>query len=302
MRISWTEDKIRYLHNNYNIKSAKEIAKNLGCTAKAVHLKAFKLGIKGRDPRTASLGLLKKFTIEDVDFLKLNYEQLGPSKCSEILNKNKSGLIKLAHRLGLKSTESAGLKNSLKHKSNRVKNSIRLKELNEEAKIFKTGEEVEYLIFLYELGYSGYQLATMFNCSIGPIFKVLKSYPNKRTSGDYPQNFFKNQGFGEEHHSWKGGYKSVYDRFRDLQKYWDWRKAVLDKDGHCCTKCNSTEHLHAHHMRLLKTLIDEYLLEHSLTIQDLKEEHFEDKYFYEVSNGLTLCETCHKAWHKEHGR
>src|SRR5271166_4676309 len=130
MKITWIPEKIQYLTENYNKQSAEELAKYLGCSDKAVYQKAFKLGLKGRDPKIATRGLLRKFSESDVKFLKQNYEQLGPSKCSELLNKNKSGLIKLARRLGLKSTASAGLKTSLKHKENLSKRIPELQKFN----------------------------------------------------------------------------------------------------------------------------------------------------------------------------
>jgi hypothetical protein len=58
-----------------------------------------------------------------------------------------------------------------------------------------------------------------------------------------------------------------------------WRAAVLDRDGHTCTRCGATENLHAHHV---VRWADEPLLRVSL------------------ENGITLCESCHVEEH--HGQ
>lgn len=56
----------------------------------------------------------------------------------------------------------------------------------------------------------------------------------------------------------------------------EWSKAVRARDGKC-VRCGSTDSLHAHHIKR-------------------KSEHPE--LALEVSNGETLCDTCHYAEHK----
>lgn len=50
-----------------------------------------------------------------------------------------------------------------------------------------------------------------------------------------------------------------------------WRKAVLDRDGWRCRRCNSGYNLHVHHIRKRS---------------DLRLDTME--------NGITLCEKCHR--------
>ena len=62
-----------------------------------------------------------------------------------------------------------------------------------------------------------------------------------------------------------------------------WVKAVLDRDNHTCQCCNSRRSLTliAHH-------IDSW--------KEFKSDRFN------VDNGVTLCENCHKAYHKRWGK
>lgn len=64
-----------------------------------------------------------------------------------------------------------------------------------------------------------------------------------------------------------------------MTKPTEWSKAVKIRDGKCM-KCSSLNNLHAHHIKPKAT-------------------HPELK--YEITNGMTLCYTCHKAEH-EHNR
>ena len=176
-----------------------------------------------------------------------------------------------------------------------------LQQFNQKNKLFKTEEDKQKVIDLYNSGLSCNQIAKKFNCSKFPILNVLKGLP-KRSSGEYDQHFSKTQGYGETHHSWKGGFKSVYDRFRDLKDYWVWRNSVLERDMNCCTQCSSTEKLHIHHIKTLKNLILDYCKLHNKEISELTVEDLKNEFFYELDNGLTLCEDCHKRWHKQYGR
>lgn len=61
------------------------------------------------------------------------------------------------------------------------------------------------------------------------------------------------------------------DKYRRKGKYKRWRKRVLERDGHKCVECGSTEKLTVDHIKPL------------VQYPELA---------YEVSNGQTLCEGC----------
>lgn len=155
-------------------------------------------------------------------------------------------------------------------------------------------------IQLYNSGLSCNQIAEIFKCSKFPVLKALKNTPKRRMS-EYPQHHSKHQ-FGENNPAWKGGIKSVYDRIRDLNQYWNWRKAVLYRDNNKCIDCGVQENLHAHHLKFLRILIKDYCQINKKEIKELTQQDLTQMFFYNIDNGVTLCEECHKKWHKIHGR
>ena len=67
-------------------------------------------------------------------------------------------------------------------------------------------------------------------------------------------------------------------RDRNSKEYKEWRLAVFKRDNYKCCCCNKTgKKLNAHHIKRWS----EY--------PSLR---------YDIDNGITLCESCHKAIHK----
>ena len=66
---------------------------------------------------------------------------------------------------------------------------------------------------------------------------------------------------------------------RKTKQYEDWRQAVLARDGYACTRCRARFCvLHAHH-------VSPWASDRALRL--------------EVSNGITVCPSCHLAIHRE---
>lgn len=65
--------------------------------------------------------------------------------------------------------------------------------------------------------------------------------------------------------------------FRRTKQYRVWRVSVFERDKGMCQHCGSSEGIQAHHIKPFSTHI---------------------KLRYKVSNGLTLCNSCHRAEHK----
>jgi len=85
---------------------------------------------------------------------------------------------------------------------------------------------------------------------------------------------------GDRNSNWKGGLTALVKGIRRSSEFYQWRKAVLERDSHTCRDCGVTERINAHHIR---------------SIIDYPEGIFE------VENGLALCEDCHKrhtSWQK----
>ena len=84
---------------------------------------------------------------------------------------------------------------------------------------------------------------------------------------------------GEFHWNWKGGKTPVNQRERSSGRYSEWRKAVFERDGYTCQICGKVGGgLNAHHIKRWSTNVDER---------------------YQLSNGITLCEKCHKELHRK---
>jgi len=82
---------------------------------------------------------------------------------------------------------------------------------------------------------------------------------------------------GENHHNWNPNLTDKErKRERNCPENREWKKAVLDRDNDTCQKCGTTENLEAHHI-LPWALFPELR--------------------FEVENGITLCEGCHKYYH-----
>jgi hypothetical protein len=81
---------------------------------------------------------------------------------------------------------------------------------------------------------------------------------------------------GEASPSWKDGKSLDRNRARQSGALSKWRAAVRERDGHRCTACGASEHLHVHHVQ------------HFAEFPELATD---------IDNGLTLCEGCHSAVH-----
>lgn len=85
---------------------------------------------------------------------------------------------------------------------------------------------------------------------------------------------------GNKNSNWKGGLTELVKGIRRSPEFYQWRKAVLERDNHTCQDCRAIEGLDVHHIQ---------------SILDYPEGVFE------VDNGLTLCKDCHKRhtwWQK----
>lgn len=87
---------------------------------------------------------------------------------------------------------------------------------------------------------------------------------------------------GENHWNWKGGVTPENHRLRNTKEYHDWRHAVYTRDYWTCQHCGKKDRndIVAHHLKCFHVYVE---LRH------------------EVSNGLTLCRSCHKKVHDDIG-
>ena len=95
--------------------------------------------------------------------------------------------------------------------------------------------------------------------------------------------------FGSDNPSWNPNLTDEERLFRKNHRYsedrtiYNWRLEVYKRDNYTCQCCNKSNsgNLNAHHLNCWK---------------DFKDQR------YEIDNGVTLCSSCHKKFHKIHGK
>lgn len=101
---------------------------------------------------------------------------------------------------------------------------------------------------------------------------------------------------GENNPNWKGGmkYRSLKDALRQCPKYQFWRLQVYQRDWYKCTECGAKptkgSTIHAHHIVYFSTL----LIENSITSLEQAQACAA---LWDINNGVTLCEGCHRRKH-----
>ena len=99
---------------------------------------------------------------------------------------------------------------------------------------------------------------------------------------------------GEKNPGWKGGRTSLCAKIRMSTQGIEWRGSVYRRDGYACQDCGDKRggNLNAHHVTHLAALLDLHQIK---TVN----EAVNCPAIWDVSNGVTLCETCHERRHKK---
>lgn len=93
---------------------------------------------------------------------------------------------------------------------------------------------------------------------------------------------------GPEVPTWKGGVTKVQRAVRAMDEYVTWRKRVFERDSYTCQKCGLRGRLNADHIIPFSTILS---WEGIQNIDDARSCEF----LWDIENGRTLCESCHKA-------
>jgi len=97
---------------------------------------------------------------------------------------------------------------------------------------------------------------------------------SKAKKGKIPKNAWKS---GKEHPRWNPNRTNQKERL--IKKYIEWRSAVYQRDNWTCQNCGKVGHnLNAHH---------------------IKEFSKYPELRFIISNGITLCEDCHRKVHNQ---
>ena len=104
----------------------------------------------------------------------------------------------------------------------------------------------------------------------------------------------------EKSNKWKGGLTPLKIMIRNTRHYDNWRFSIFKRDNFQCQECfkYSKSDINAHHIKQFSLLIKDFLSEYSQfspvedkeTLTRLSESY---KPFWDIDNGVTLCEGCH---------
>lgn len=101
----FTNEEIKYIIDNCENLSVIQIAKNLNKTVSSIRNKMFSLGIRGivENP---------KYTVEEFDFIKENFDKYSNSEFSEIMNIKRRRVELIIRKIGLRRNFNFDIKNS----------------------------------------------------------------------------------------------------------------------------------------------------------------------------------------------
>lgn len=99
---------------------------------------------------------------------------------------------------------------------------------------------------------------------------------------------------GEKHPRWRGGFVSEYSRIRGSDKYKQWKQNIFIRDNFTCQDCGDKKggNLNSHHKKSFKKLLQE--VKKYLPLFDLYTGAMLYAPLWDLNNGITLCEKCHK--------
>ena len=141
----------------------------------------------------------------------------------------------------------------------------------------------ENLINQYKSGLSAASIAKKYNTSTSVITRTLKNAGVKIRSlseahadfrGEKHPRFGHKDISGEKNPNWMGGIEVKYDRERYTKQYREWKKEVILRDNFTCALCSSHER-------------------RSLVCHHIVSWRKDESKRFDISNGLTLCNSCH---------
>ena len=164
-------------------------------------------------------------------------------------------------------------------------------------------ENIAKIIALYQAGLTAQTISIKFSTSKRLILQLLRENNIERRVAARPKGAVAwNKGKrcpqlgGKKHWCWKGGITPLMVRIRRCARYKAWVKAVFERDNYICQLCKKRgRDLQADHCP--KMFCD--------VIAENKIKTFEEaincKELWNITNGRTLCKSCHRKTFKFKG-
>lgn len=104
-RSRWRPEEDEYLRRNFARLPIEKMAKDLCRGEKATYNRCYQLGLS----KTGCRSSRKRWTQKEKEFLINNYQQLSNRQIGEKLGRSESGVMGMAHRLGIRKKNRGGL-------------------------------------------------------------------------------------------------------------------------------------------------------------------------------------------------
>lgn len=101
---------------------------------------------------------------------------------------------------------------------------------------------------------------------------------------------------GKENNKWNGGISKIDKICRKMLEYKRWRELVFLRDKYTCRGCGNNKcYVTAHHIESFSGILKNYKIINTEQARDCSD-------LWDINNGLTLCEDCHKLTDNYKGR
>lgn len=121
------------------------------------------------------------------------------------------------------------------------------------------------------------------------------SNPNFFCSEECRGKYWSENYVGENAGMWKGGVTPLQKAVRSQHQYYKWRNECMERDGFVCQSCGGCKELIVHHINPMVNILEG----HNITTPAQARECDE---LWDIHNGITLCEECHKLEHSTRGK
>jgi len=100
---------------------------------------------------------------------------------------------------------------------------------------------------------------------------------------------------GNKNFNWKGGISKIDKLCRCMSEYKQWRSDCFSRDNWTCQTCQNKGFVTVHHIKGLNKIVREFNLKSVSDARNCIE-------LWDLENGVTLCEDCHKLTDNYKGR